>query len=127
MVRIFKALYDICYHSLVVIVADCGAKGQWFNPAHLRTEFECCGCGKLFWLTQWNKCWPDDRMTERQCSTYRPVGSENLYELKSIIFIPEEAMCFPKIHCLWRIWTLNMIVVINIIPESLCWYSWWWC
>ena len=37
-----------CHHSLVVMVADCGAKGQWFNPGHLKTEFKCCGCGKLF-------------------------------------------------------------------------------
>ena len=34
------------FHSLVVIVADCDAKGQRFNPAQGTTEFVCHGCGK---------------------------------------------------------------------------------
>ena len=46
--EMFSCLNHKCCHGLVVIVADCGAKGQWFNPAHQKTEFECCGCSKLF-------------------------------------------------------------------------------
>ena len=46
--EMFSCQNHKCCHSLVVIVADCCAKGQWFNPAHQKTEFACCGCGKLF-------------------------------------------------------------------------------